>query len=59
MLFASIEGYPTAAVTGALAGLFWHIDTMPDEWRLNIARHDDIMNLCTNLKIKLGKKVNH
>lgn len=45
----------TAAVTGALAGLFWHIDTIPDVWRLNIARHDDIMNLCTNLKNKLGK----
>ena len=46
----------TAAVTGALAGLFWHIDTMPDEWRLNIARHDDIMNLCLALRNKLARK---
>lgn len=45
----------TAAVTGALAGLFWGIETMPEEWRLNIARHDDIINLCIQLRDKLGQ----
>jgi ADP-ribosylglycohydrolase len=46
----------TAAVTGALAGLFWHFNTIPNEWRLNIARHNDIMNLCTSLKNTLTRK---
>jgi ADP-ribosyl-[dinitrogen reductase] hydrolase len=42
----------TACVTGGLAGLYYGYDGIPNEWVNQIARKDDIMELCTKLNKK-------
>lgn len=39
----------TAAVTGGLAGLYYGIEQIPQEWRDQIAREDDIVDLAKRL----------
>lgn len=46
----------TGAVTGGLAGLYFGIDTLPKSWLLQLARLDDIQNLCTNFNRMLQSK---
>jgi ADP-ribosylglycohydrolase len=43
----------TAAVTGGLAGIFYGFDKIPEQWRKQIARHDDICDLSERLAWKL------
>ena len=42
----------TGAVTGGLAGLLYGIDNIPEKWRNQIARHDEIENLAERLAEK-------
>jgi len=39
----------TGAVTGGLAGLYYGLDSIPAEWRQQLARHDDIQALAERL----------
>ncbi|MEQ9671503.1 ADP-ribosylglycohydrolase family protein [Coleofasciculus sp. G2-EDA-02] len=39
----------TAAVTGGLAGLYYGVEQIPQEWRDQIARKDDIVDLAQGL----------
>jgi ADP-ribosyl-[dinitrogen reductase] hydrolase len=36
----------TAAITGGLAGIYYGFDTIPQQWKAELARYDDIMGLC-------------
>lgn len=42
----------TAAVTGGLAGLLYGVEAIPSEWKVVLARHDDIEDLA----VRLGRK---
>lgn len=42
----------TAAVTGGLAGLLYGLENIPLEWRHDLARYDDIFELCTRFKAR-------
>ncbi|TVQ09222.1 MAG: ADP-ribosylglycohydrolase family protein [Balneolaceae bacterium] len=44
----------TGAVTGGLAGLYYGLDSIPAEWRHQLARHDDIENLAEHLAERLA-----
>ena len=46
----------TGAVTGGLAGLFYGADNIPESWRKQIAKHDDIENLAARLGNALATK---
>ncbi|MDR3250815.1 MAG: ADP-ribosylglycohydrolase family protein [Tannerella sp.] len=46
----------TAAVTGALAGLCYGLENIPQEWRKQIARRHDIEDLAERLLLYLQKK---
>jgi ADP-ribosyl-[dinitrogen reductase] hydrolase len=48
----------TGAVTGGLAGLLYGMNGIPDKWKSQIARHDDIMNLAWRLADKYIKLPN-
>lgn len=40
----------TGAITGGLAGLFYGYDSIPDKWIDQLARKNDIMDLCDRLE---------
>ncbi len=44
----------TAAVTGGLAGLYYGIENIPDEWINAIAGRDDIFDLCSRFEHLYG-----
>jgi ADP-ribosylglycohydrolase len=46
----------TAAVTGGLAGLLYGLDAIPQEWRDQLARKDDISYLSEKLAMKLSNE---
>jgi len=37
-----------AAIAGGLAGMYYGVDAIPDEWLNQLARRDDIEKLCTD-----------
>lgn len=43
----------TAAITGGLAGLLYGFDAIPKRWINQLARIDDIFDLCERLEMKL------
>ena len=45
----------TGAVTGGLAGIYYGIENMPNEWIEIIARKDDIVNLASHLETAILK----
>lgn len=45
----------TGAVTGGLAGLLYGFNSIPEKWRNQVARHNDIMNLASRLAAKYQK----
>lgn len=45
----------TAAVTGGLAGIYWGIESIPQEWIKVIARQDDIIDLAARLEKAIFK----
>lgn len=45
----------TAAVTGGLAGLYYGYETIPEKWRNEIKRKEDIHDLC----VRLSKAIVH
>lgn len=44
----------TAAVTGGLAGLYYGFDSIPEKWRSEVKRSDDIKDLCDRLSGAIG-----
>ncbi len=46
----------TAAVTGGLAGIYYGIEQIPQEWIDQIARKDDIIDLGKRLETAINKK---
>jgi ADP-ribosyl-[dinitrogen reductase] hydrolase len=44
----------TGAVTGGLAGLYYGFDAIPEKWRKEIKRSNDIMDLCDRLSNAMG-----
>jgi len=44
----------TGAVTGGLAGLFYGLDNIPQNWLRQIARLDEILNLAERLAKKIA-----
>jgi ADP-ribosyl-[dinitrogen reductase] hydrolase len=44
----------TGAVTGGLAGLYYGFNAIPEKWRKEIKRSNDIMDLCDRLSKALG-----
>jgi ADP-ribosyl-[dinitrogen reductase] hydrolase len=44
----------TAAVTGGLAGLYYGFDAIPEKWRNEVKRSDDIKDLCDRLSKAMG-----
>jgi ADP-ribosylglycohydrolase len=44
----------TAAVTGGLAGLYYGVETIPEKWRNEIKRSNDIKDLCDRLSKAMG-----
>lgn len=45
----------TGAITGGLAGLYYGFDAIPDKWINQLARTDDICDLCNKLEQKIIK----
>lgn len=43
----------TAAITGGLAGMYYGIDSIPQKWIAELARKNDIDDLCERLSSKL------
>ncbi|NET42169.1 hypothetical protein [Okeania sp. SIO2B3] len=41
-------------MTGGLAGIYYGIENMPNEWIEIIARKDDIVNLATRLETAIA-----
>lgn len=48
----------TAAVTGAMAGLLYGLDGIPDNWIKQLARHDDVADLAERLDAKVFNRLN-
>jgi ADP-ribosylglycohydrolase len=46
----------TAAVTGGLAGLYYGVEQIPQDWRDQIARKDDIVDLAKRLASTLASE---
>jgi ADP-ribosyl-[dinitrogen reductase] hydrolase len=44
----------TAAVTGGLAGLYYGLEAIPEKWRNEIKRSNDIRDLCDRLSKAMG-----
>lgn len=44
----------TGAVTGGLAGLLYGVENIPVNWKLQVARHDDIEELAERLTLKIN-----
>lgn len=44
----------TAAVTGGLAGLYYGFDSIPEKWRNEVKRSNDIKDLCDRLTAATG-----
>ncbi|MBO9199315.1 MULTISPECIES: ADP-ribosylglycohydrolase family protein [Niastella] len=44
----------TAAVTGGLAGLYYGFDSIPEKWRHEVKRSNDIKDLCDRLAKAMG-----
>lgn len=44
----------TGAVTGGLAGLYYGFDSIPEKWRREIKRSNDIKDLCDRLAKAMG-----
>jgi len=44
----------TAAVTGGLAGLYYGFDSIPEKWRNEVKRSNDIKDLCDRLAKAMG-----
>ncbi|MFL5747718.1 MAG: ADP-ribosylglycohydrolase family protein [Niastella sp.] len=44
----------TAAVTGGLAGLYYGFESIPEKWRNEVKRSNDIKNLCDRLAKAMG-----
>lgn len=44
----------TAAVTGGLAGLYYGFDAIPEKWRHEVKRSNDIKDLCDRLAKAMG-----
>ena len=44
----------TAAVTGGLAGLYYGFDAIPEKWRSEVKRSNDIKDLCDRLSSAMG-----
>jgi ADP-ribosylglycohydrolase len=47
----------TAAVTGALAGLLYGEENIPESWKQKLARYDDILNLSARLALNLDQRI--
>lgn len=47
----------TACVAGGLAGLFYGYESIPENWRKNIARKEWIIELCTNYEQFLNSQM--
>ncbi|MET3034560.1 ADP-ribosylglycohydrolase family protein [Chryseobacterium sp. NRRL B-14859] len=45
----------TGAITGGLAGIYYGLDGIPQEWISELVRKDDIEELCNKLERKLDK----
>ena len=45
----------TAAIVGGLAGILYGMNDIPQQWVDQLARKDDILNLCDRLELKLKK----
>jgi len=43
----------TAAITGGVAGIYYGMDNIPQKWITELARKDDIDDLCERLSLKL------
>ena len=46
----------TGAVTGGLAGLLYGLDNIPNNWKKQIAKHDDIEELAERLGEKIARR---
>lgn len=46
----------TGAVTGAMAGLLYGIDSIPKNWKEQLARHDDIEDLAERMAKKFSNQ---
>ncbi|WP_293120624.1 ADP-ribosylglycohydrolase family protein [Okeania sp. SIO1I7] len=44
----------TEVVTGGLAGIYYGIENLPNEWIEVIARKDDLVNLATRLETAIA-----
>jgi ADP-ribosyl-[dinitrogen reductase] hydrolase len=44
----------TAAVTGGLAGLYYGVEIIPEKWRSDVKRSNDIKDLCDRLSGAMG-----
>lgn len=44
----------TAAVTGGLAGLYYGFESIPEKWRHEVKRSNDIKDLCDRLATAMG-----
>lgn len=44
-----------AAIVGGLAGILYGYETIPQQWINQLARKDDVINLCRNMNLKLRK----
>jgi len=43
----------TAMVAGSMAGLFYGLESIPEEWRKTLAKHDEIIELCKKYAAKI------
>jgi ADP-ribosylglycohydrolase len=47
----------TGAVTGGLAGLLWGIESIPEDWLVQLARREDVEDVCQRLAHSFGNSL--